>query len=250
MTQSIPSLVAHRGYARRYPENTLLALQAAVDAGATYLEFDVLLTQDRVPVLFHDRNLQRMCGQQGAVHDYTLAQLKQFSVSEFDRFGYRFVGNPISTLQETVAYLAGQPAVQAFVELKRQSIEQFGVEAVIDAVLPLLEPVRHQVIIISYSLEALRAVREHSSYHLGAVFDHWHERKQTLIQILLPELFFTDFEQLPRFGKLKHPQCKLAVYDCVDPEQALRVHRRGVDLVETFAIAEMRESLDLYPEWR
>ncbi|MEJ2397323.1 MAG: hypothetical protein P8Z67_03510, partial [Gammaproteobacteria bacterium] len=60
----------------------------------------------------------------------------------------------------------------------------------------------------------------------------------------------TDIEQLPRFGKLKHPQCKLAVYDCVDPEQALRVHRRGVDLVETFAIAEMRESLDLYPEWR
>ncbi|MEJ2399740.1 MAG: hypothetical protein P8Z67_16395, partial [Gammaproteobacteria bacterium] len=67
------------------------------------------------------------------------------------------------------------------------------------------------MIIISYSLEALRAVREHSSYHLGAVFDHWHERKQTLIHSLRPEFLFTDIEQLPHFGKLKHPQCKLAV---------------------------------------
>jgi len=38
---SHPELVAHRGYAFRYPENTLLAIKAAVDAGAKFVEFDV-----------------------------------------------------------------------------------------------------------------------------------------------------------------------------------------------------------------
>lgn len=250
MTQSVPKLVAHRGYASRYPENTLLALEAAVLAGAHYLEFDVLLTADKVPVLFHDRDLQRMCGQSGAIHDYTLAQVKTFSVSEYGKFGYRFVENRITTLQETIAFLATHPAVFAFVELKRQSLQHFGIGTVLDTVLPLLETIKDQAIVISYSLEALRATRERSSFPIGAVFDDWRERKQVLIRTLRPEYLFTDIDQLPRFGKLKHPQSQLAVYECVDPDRAMRVYRRGVDFVETFAIAEMLGSLELRTEWR
>lgn len=250
MTDAVPELVAHRGYARRYPENTLLALRAAIDAGAKYLECDVLLTQDRTPVLFHDRDLRRMCGQDGAIHDYSLEQLKNFSVSEFERFGYRFVDNRITTLSEAVHLLTAFPPVTIFVELKRQSIEIFGIEKVVEVILPELESIRHQVVVISYSMEALRAVRERSGFQIGAVFDHWRERKQSIIELLKPEYLFTDIEQLPRFGKLKHTQCKLAVYECDDPEQAVRVHRRGIDLVETFAFAEMQQSLLLHSEWR
>jgi glycerophosphoryl diester phosphodiesterase len=249
MIQTLPKLVAHRGYAHRYPENTLLALQAAVEAGAHYLEFDVLLSADKVPVLFHDRDLQRMCGQSGAIHEYTLAQLQTFSVSEFGKFGYRFVGNPITTLQQTIEFLVAHPAVFAFVELKRQSLQHFGINSMLDVILPMLEPIKEQVIVISYSLEALIATRERSSFPIGAVFDHWHERKQLIIQTLRPEYLFTDIDELPRFGKLKHAQCQLAVYECVDPRRAVQVHRRGVDFVETFAIAEMLESFTLHTEW-
>jgi len=250
MTDTLPKLVAHRGYARCYPENTLLALRAAIEAGAEYLECDVLLTQDHVPVLFHDRDLRRMCGQDGAIHDYSLAQLKNFSVSEFERFGYRFVDNEITTLREAVNLFAAFPLVTVFVELKRQSIEAFGIEMLLEAVLPELESIRRQVVVISYSMEALRAVRERSSFQVGAVFDHWRERKQPIVRLLKPEYLLTDIDQLPRFGKLKHEQSKLAVYECDDPELAVRVHRRGVDLVETFAIVEMQQSLLLLPEWR
>jgi len=245
MKVSMPELVAHRGYALRYPENTLIALDAAVAAGAAYLEFDVLLSADRIPVLFHDRHLQRMCGVAGAIHEYTLAQLKSFSVSEFEKFGYRYVSNRITTLQEAVDLLAVHTAVTGFVEIKRQSLEVFGIDAVLDAVLPLLEGIRHQAVIISYSMDALRAIRERSGFPIGAVFDHWRERKQIQLQSLRPEYLFTDIDGLPRFGKLKHPNTRLAVYECVDPDRALRVHQRGVNLVETFAIAEMREQLIL-----
>ena len=250
MTQTLPTLVAHRGYALHYPENTLLALRAAVEAGTHYLEFDVQLSADKIPVLFHDRDLQRMCGQEGAIHDYTLSQLRGFSVSEYGKFGYRFVGNPITTLQEAIAYLAEHPAVFAFVELKRLSLQTFGIDTVLDAILPLLEPIKQQAIIISYALDALLATRERSSFPIGAVFDQWRERKRKLIQTLQPEYLFTDIDELPRFGKLKHRQCQLAVYECTDPDRAVRVHQRGVDLVETFAIGEMRDSFRLRTEWR
>ena len=56
MFQDSPAIVAHRGYTGRYPENTLLSLAAAVSYGARFLEFDVQLTRDGVPVLCHDEN--------------------------------------------------------------------------------------------------------------------------------------------------------------------------------------------------
>jgi glycerophosphoryl diester phosphodiesterase len=48
-----PELIAHRGDTLHYPDNTRPAFEAALRAGATYVEIDVQLTADRVPVLFH-----------------------------------------------------------------------------------------------------------------------------------------------------------------------------------------------------
>lgn len=248
MHTTLPRLVAHRGYAARYPENTLLAIKAAVEAGAHYVEFDVQLTADGVPVLFHDRDCMRMCGQPKPIHAYSYEQVLTFSVSEFDRFGYKFAGNRITTLQEIVAYLSHYPYVRCFVELKRLSLQQFGIENVLNKVLPIVTGIHEQAVIISYSLDALLATREHCNMPIGAVFDHWAERKQPLIKKLQPEYLFTDIDELPRFGKLDCAQCELAVYECVDPLRAIKVHQRGVDLVETFAIAEMLQALTLYSD--
>src|SRR5690349_22032690 len=64
----LPGLVAHRGWAAKFPENTVPAVAAALEAGATWAEVDVQLSSDGRPVLFHDRTLERMCGAAGAVH--------------------------------------------------------------------------------------------------------------------------------------------------------------------------------------
>ncbi len=50
-----PWVVAHRGYSGRYPENTVSAFEAAIEAGADMIELDVCLTKDRVPVVIHDQ---------------------------------------------------------------------------------------------------------------------------------------------------------------------------------------------------
>ena len=55
-------VVAHRGFASKYLENTITALDEAVKVGAEMVEFDVQLTKDGVPIMIHDDNFKRTTG--------------------------------------------------------------------------------------------------------------------------------------------------------------------------------------------
>ena len=55
-----PQVVAHRGLARIFPENTLESVLGAFDAGLGAAEIDIQLSLDGVPVLQHDSDLKRM----------------------------------------------------------------------------------------------------------------------------------------------------------------------------------------------
>lgn len=61
--------VAHRGWHRIHIENTLEAFRAAYDAGCDMVEFDVQLTRDGVPVVFHDDDCKRLAGRRDNVFD-------------------------------------------------------------------------------------------------------------------------------------------------------------------------------------
>lgn len=74
---------AHRGLFDNKtdaPENSILAFRKAVDAGYG-IELDVQLSKDGIPVVFHDATLKRMCGVEGNVWDYTLAELQQMKLA-------------------------------------------------------------------------------------------------------------------------------------------------------------------------
>ena len=75
-----PRLVAHRGYALRYPENTLPSLRVAIEAGARYIEFDVQMTADGVPVLLHDADLWRTGRLEKKIHDMSIDQVMQVAL--------------------------------------------------------------------------------------------------------------------------------------------------------------------------
>ena len=76
--------IAHRGlfdnetYA---PENSIAAIQKAVEAGYG-IEFDVQLSKDNVPVVFHDASLKRMCGVEGKVWEYTIEELQKLKLGK------------------------------------------------------------------------------------------------------------------------------------------------------------------------
>jgi glycerophosphoryl diester phosphodiesterase len=70
-----PIAIAHRGGAALATENTADAFAISYALGARYLETDVRLTADGVPVLFHDAGLRRLTGRPGRIEQRRLAEL-------------------------------------------------------------------------------------------------------------------------------------------------------------------------------
>lgn len=239
---AVPELVGHRGYPRRFPENTIVSIEAAIAAGARYVEVDVQLTRDLVPVLFHDENIRRVCGMEGTISRYTFEELRRFSASEPGRFGTRYAKERIPALAELATLLTRYSGVTAFIELKHEALNSFGTETVLTRVVRDLEPVQTQCVLISFVLDALTAAKR-AGWRVGAVIEHWRERKQKALQALAPEFLFCDVNGLPWWGKLRFPGAKVAIYEVEDAGLARKLTARGVDLIETFAIGELRTAL-------
>ncbi len=73
-------IVAHRGITTETPENTAPAFQRAIELGADAVEFDVRLTADRVPVVYHYYYLDETTTGHGPIFAHTLAQLRDVRV--------------------------------------------------------------------------------------------------------------------------------------------------------------------------
>ena len=116
----------HRGYCARYPENTLISYEAAIDLGVDAIEFDVWLTSDKVPVLIHDGNCLRTCGVDVHVRDLTLAEVKNLSPIYESKFGDQFknMGVTIPTLEEVLQMcVRKRPDIKLGVEIKEYTEE-------------------------------------------------------------------------------------------------------------------------------
>lgn len=116
----------HRGYCARYPENTLLSYEKAMELGVDAVEFDVWLTKDKVPVLMHDGNARRTCGVEVHLRDLTLSQIKQLEPAYREKFGEAFVGKGITvpTLEEMLCLRQDKrPDLMLGVEIKEYTEE-------------------------------------------------------------------------------------------------------------------------------
>lgn len=106
---------AHRGLFDNEsdaPENSLLAFKKAVEAGYG-IELDVQLSKDGIPVVFHDGTLKRMCGKEGHVWDYDLAELKQMKLAKSEQ--------TIPTFAEALEVIGGK--VPVIVEYKLDIVQ-------------------------------------------------------------------------------------------------------------------------------
>lgn len=108
-------VMAHRGFSSQAPENTLASFQKAIDYGCPWVELDVQLTADNVPVVIHDQQLERCTSGTGKVCDYTLTEIQQFSAGNW--FNPDFAQETIPTL-EAVLSLAKANNICVNIELK------------------------------------------------------------------------------------------------------------------------------------
>ena len=232
-------LVAHRGYSQCYPENTLAALRAALAVGARYVEFDVQFTADGVPVVFHDDELQRVTGVSGNIHRLTAAQLAPLRASEKKRFGDRFADEPIPSLEDALRLLSQWPDATAFVEIKQGSVAHFGAAEVAQRMVSELAPFQHNCILISFDAEVLRAARDAGMQRIGWVLSAWEDAARQQAEWLMPDVLFCNHKKIPKKDVLWPGAWSWALYDVVDPAQALHWFLRGVQLIETWDIGAM-----------
>jgi glycerophosphoryl diester phosphodiesterase len=108
-------VIGHRGAASCAPENTLAGLCRAAALGCRWVEFDLRLTRERLPVLLHDNRLERTTDGRGSVARLPLAALRGCDAGS--RFSPAFAGEPIPTLAEAVSLL-GELGLGANIELK------------------------------------------------------------------------------------------------------------------------------------
>lgn len=232
-----PTFIAHRGYASAFPENTLIAIEAAHQAGADYVEVDIQLSADLVPVLFHDRNLKRLCQQDKAIHDYTFSELKQFNVSDVEKFSGMYAENKITSLQKFVEYLKAHPDLKAFIELKRSMLDKFGDVLVLEKVLPLFGGMQQQICFISYNQRILKKIHDETDFSTGIVVDDWkdYDRNENWI----PEWLFCSVEGLPAKNNELDIKPKLAVFEVGNIGVAKHLLAKNISYLETFRIKEM-----------
>ena len=83
-------------------------------------------------------------------------ELREIPVGEAQRFDNRYADVCIPSLAQVVELLGNFPRATAFVELKRASLQKFGMEQMVRSVCALLKPVATQVVLISFDLHARR----------------------------------------------------------------------------------------------
>ena len=132
-------VVAHRGASVEQPENTIAAFEAAIDAGADAVEFDVRMTADGHAVVMHDPDVSRTTDGTGLVSEMTLDEIRKLGVP---------------TLEEALACLSGRAA--ADIEIKNPPDEPGytpDAEPAVEATLAALDALAFsgQVIVSSFN---------------------------------------------------------------------------------------------------
>jgi len=156
-------IYAHRGSKGSYPENSMLAFQKAIEAGACGLEFDIHMAKCGTLVVIHDATLDRTTTGTGYVKDYSLMELQKFSVgakfSEFKHYNPSWDAERIPTLSEVLTLCKAHDLL-ANVELKTYEIAYPGIE---EAMLKVVKEVGYdpqKIVYSSFHLPTLLRIKK------------------------------------------------------------------------------------------
>ncbi len=159
MSLKLPRVIGHRGACAYAPENTLISLHTAADMGCKWVEVDVKLSKDFVPILMHDDTLDRTTGIQGAVKDYDFHELRDMDAGQW--FGDSFINTKIPSLEEVMELIL-QRNLGINLEIKPcPGRERDTAEAIFDLLTQIWDDDdRDRVLITSFSYIALETAMD------------------------------------------------------------------------------------------
>lgn len=148
------AITAHRGDSSSAPENTLSALETAIENLADYAEIDVQETADGIVVLMHDYNMKRTTGEEGYVWNTTYDELSEYDCGRW--FSPEFAGERIPTLEQVLELCKGK--IYLNIELKGVD----SIEGLAEKVVRMVEEhgFEQQCVITSKNRRALLHVKE------------------------------------------------------------------------------------------
>lgn len=98
--------IAHRGAAKFAPENTIPAIEKAIELGMDYVELDIRFTKDGIPVALHDGSIVRTTGLFQTLANITFKKLKRYDAGAW--FDKKFKGTKIPSLEEAFQVMQGR----------------------------------------------------------------------------------------------------------------------------------------------
>lgn len=219
-----PAIIAHRGASDAAPENTLSAIRKALELDVDFVEIDVRLSQDGVPILMHDESLARIAGSEHAPHVHHLSLPQLLEVDAGNWFHPKFSGEKIPTLAEVLALSWRSTGLMIEIKECPQTPEE-----VVAAVFDVLLGCKHalpRLVIGSFSLHTLLEVKK-----------HLHRLKEPAEMIGIPE----KWDMIIPF--IEHGTHRLAIWHkLINPTlMHLLQHEKKID-VWTFTVNDVADA--------
>ena len=227
-----PRVCAHRGFNTVAPENSLPAFGAAIALGTEEIELDIRFSRDGIPVICHDDFLERVSDGRGMLEDLPFAELRKLDFGS--RFGNRFAGLKIASLEEVLTRFARQVIIN--MHIKSKMGEPFPSQRLLQLV-KLLERYDHlQHVYIVGGVEVMKCACEVAPQIprcMGASPDHWKIVDRAIeYQCQKIQLFAPDYNR-DMIDRAHAHGIRCNLFFCDNPEKVAENLQMGVDTILT-----------------
>ena len=238
-------IIAHRGYSARAPENTTASIEAAVEAGADAVEFDLHVTRDGVPVLFHDATLDRTTDGHGPLRARSFAEIGSLDAGSW--FDDAFADEHVPSFDGVLSRLCGRIG-RVYPEVKGYR-DEGDLDLMVDLV--LARDMEDRTVFISMDWEALGRMRaRQGTLRIGYIVENHARAPEGIERAAGDPLALLDFKaslllEVPTLARRAQAAgVDLAVWTVDDPAQATELLALGVRRITTNRVGELLEWRD------
>lgn len=223
-------IFAHRGFSGKYPENTMLAFEKAIEAGADGIELDVQFTKDKEIVIIHDETIDRTTNGNGEVVSYTYEELEKFDAS------YIYAGkmgiNKIPTLREYFELVKDKNIVTN-IELKTGINEYLGIEEKVYEMIKEFN-LQDKVIISSfnhYSVMRMKKIAPELKY--GFLSETWIIEAGKYVESFGVECYHPHFKNLTKeiVKEIKSHNIMINTFTVNKEEDMKDMYEKEIDII-------------------
>lgn len=227
-------ITGHRGAASLAPENTLVSIEQAAKAGASWVEIDTQLSADGIPMVFHDRTVDRCTNGAGNIADLDLTALKALDAGSW--FGSEFIGTSIPTLSEALDKCL---ELDLTLNLEIKIYDDKAIKPLVDQVIALIKQKdfpSEKLLISSFKKDALSQCQElMPEVRRGFICEVWNDFSLESLKSLDLYSIHIDHRILDEktAKAIKDSGAVLKIWTLNDPQLTSKYLNLGVDNIIT-----------------